>query len=59
MPVILLYWFAAQQKTSTLRRQITACLTQNLMMNQKDLFLASVRNMKWLRNIKKSTAGKT
>ena len=59
MPVILLYWFAAQQKNNTLRRQITACLTQNLVLNQKDLFLASIRNMKQLRKIKKSTIGKT
>ena len=28
-------------------------LTQNLLQNQIDLFLASIRNMKWLGNIKK------
>ena len=59
MPVISLYGFAVQQKTSTLRRQSRACLTQNLVLNQMDLFLASIRNMKWLRNIKKCNAGKT
>ena len=34
-------------------------LTHNLVQNQIDLFLASMRNMKWLGNIKKRNAGKT
>ena len=35
------------------------CLTQNLVLNQMDLFLASARNRTWLKNVKKRNAWKT
>ena len=55
MSVILLYWFAPQQQTSTSRDQKKFCFTQNLMLNAASLLLASKTNRKWRKKWKKQT----
>ena len=47
MSVTLLDWFAAQQQTSTFKRQKIRFFTQNLVQNQMSLFLASKSNREW------------
>lgn len=52
MLVIFLYWFTAQQPTSTFRDQKSGFFTDNLVWDGISLVLASKKNVMWLKNVK-------
>ena len=52
MSVIFLYWFTAQQPTSTFRDQKSGFFTENLVWDGISLLLASKKNVMWLKKYK-------